>query len=228
MGIVGTEPELAALPTFLTTQREWLDLLEGVRGWARLEEAADRLRALREDRRDDSENPAVGECQRDPDQGRERHRRTAPQPGVAFVGLEGDTGSAPHRTRLGHHLQVGARRVPTHPRSLRPGRDRRGEPAHRRGPAAASLPGQEGAGDRGPVPATAGQHAHRPGRPQDTGRPKAPFGRARRPLSHLHRLLRLPRRGLRAGRGRRRGPVARRALPVPPRHCRPREPAFLQ
>ncbi|MFE0265465.1 AAA domain-containing protein [Nocardiopsis alba] len=60
LGIAGTEPELAALLTFLITQREWLDLLEGGRGRARPEEAADRLRALREDRRDDSESLLLG------------------------------------------------------------------------------------------------------------------------------------------------------------------------
>ncbi|MFE3457014.1 AAA domain-containing protein [Nocardiopsis aegyptia] len=60
LGIAGSERELAALLAFLTTEREWTDLVAELRSGPRPEDVADRVRALRDERRDDSGRLLLG------------------------------------------------------------------------------------------------------------------------------------------------------------------------
>jgi hypothetical protein len=60
LGIAGTDRELAALLAFLTTEREWTDLVAELRARPRPEDAADRVRALRRERRDDGRRFLLG------------------------------------------------------------------------------------------------------------------------------------------------------------------------
>ena len=56
----GADRELAAVLSFLTTEREWIGLLEELRARPRPEEVADTVRALREERRDESREFLLG------------------------------------------------------------------------------------------------------------------------------------------------------------------------